>query len=94
MSLTFYKARLRVEVWNMDEDHKIDNFTFTILESVCGFNYSNSLTVQGENGIGNLSVIYYNITTDTASCNSDTASTSSTYFGSQNGKLISIEVVQ
>ena len=73
MHLYFHqKTVLVLEAWDYDSaaeagvDDKIDNFTITISGPVDTFNHSNSMTLQGENGIANLTVNFGNLTTDTA----------------------------
>ena len=60
-----------MEAWDSDanedyEDDLIDNFRITML--LIDFQQSNLHSVQGEGGIGNFTLIYYNLTTDPTSC--------------------------
>ena len=61
-------------------DRLMDRFTTAIPATVSSyFNKSNSLTVQGQHGIGNLTLAYFNLTTDPiTSCSSADVSTFST----------------
>ena len=69
------------------EDHLIDRFKIAIPGTVSNsVNQSNSLTVQGQHGIGNLTLAYFNLTTDPiTSCSSADVSTFSagtqSYYG-------------
>ena len=72
-NISFFKSLKSVivlEAWEFDDfdqecmDDKIDNFTIPIFGTVDKFNHSNSLTLQGENGIANLTLNYGNLTTD------------------------------
>ena len=84
-NLIIFQTTLYVEVWDSPADegdinvHLIDNFTIAIPGTVsyCD-DQPNSLTVQGQHGIGNLTVAYFNLTTDRiASCiSADDVSTS------------------
>ena len=59
-------------------DHFTDNFTIAIPGTVsnCVDEY-NSLTVQGQHGVGNLTIAYFNLTTDPiSSCSSADVATS------------------
>ena len=60
-------------------DFFIDNFTIAIPGAVSNcVDKSNSLTVQGLHGIGNLTLVYFNLTTDPiTSCSSADVSTDS-----------------
>ena len=62
------------------DDHLIDNFTITTPGEVSNFvDQSHSLTVQGQHGIGNLTLAFFNISTDPVTlCNSADVSTFST----------------
>ena len=62
------------------DDHLIDNFTIAIPGKLSNcVDESNSLTVQGQHGIGNLTLAYFNLTTDPiTSCSSADVSTFST----------------
>ena len=66
------KSFLVLEAWDFDGeaeayvDDKIDNFTIIIYGTVDALNHSNSLTLQGENGIANLTVNFGNLTTEIA----------------------------
>ena len=58
-----------MEVWDSADEggdvHLIDNFTVTIPVTLSNcVDQSNSLTVQGQHGIGNLTLAYFNLTTD------------------------------
>ena len=61
---------LFVEVFDEDSydeggiDDEIDQFTITIPGNVSTMNQSYSLTIQGLNEVGNLTLSYFNITTD------------------------------
>ena len=73
-----------VEVWDHDctsSDDKIDNFTIPLSSSLQMFNLSNSITVQGHYGVGNLTLSYGNITTDPTPCNAMEWPMSSTHYG-------------
>ena len=66
-----------MDVWDTaadtgGDDHFIDNFTITIPGTVSnGVDQTNSLTVQGQHGIGKLTLAYFNITADPiTSCSS------------------------
>ena len=67
-----------VEVWDDDvggtDDDKepdfIDNFTFPLSNPLNKFQSSNSITLQGNQNIGNLTLSYGNMTTDPTPCNS------------------------
>ena len=58
-----------IEAWNSDDndgydDDKIDNFTASFPSTaVVEFGQSNQLMVQGETGLGNFTLTYYNLTT-------------------------------
>ena len=69
--------------------HLIDNFTITIPGTVSNcVDESNSLTVQGQHGIGNLTLAYFNLTTDPIiSCSSADVSTFSAGTQSYYGKF-------
>ena len=69
--------------------HLIDNFTIAIPGKVSNcVDESDSLTVQGLHGIGNLTLAYFNITTDPiTSCSSADVSTFSTSSQSDCGKF-------
>ena len=82
-----------MNVWNDPADeggkdsHLIDNFTIATPVSNC-VDESNSLTVQGHNGIGNLTLAYFNLTTDPiTSCSSADVSTFSTSSPNPNRKV-------
>ena len=73
---------LYMDVWDSAADtggdeHFIDNFTITIPSKVSIYvDESNLLTVQGQLGIGNLTLAYFNLTTDPiTSCSSADVST-------------------
>ena len=56
-----------MDVWDFDdadEDERIDNFILPLSSPLNIFNKSNSLTHQGQQGIGNLTLSYGNLTTD------------------------------
>ena len=67
-----------MEVWDDDDDYYcaqaygcddlIDNFTIAMLSSQFNFNEANSLTAHGTNGIGILSLVFYNLTTNPTPC--------------------------
>lgn len=62
-----------MKVWDHgspDADDTIDDFTFLRSEPLSMFDQSNPSTTQGIYGIGNLTLIYGNLTTDSTSCNS------------------------
>ena len=72
-----FQTTLYVDVWDAaDEgsntDHLIDRFTIAIPLTVSNsVDESNSLTIQGQHGIGNLTLAYFNLTTDPiTSCSS------------------------
>ena len=69
--------------------HLIDNFTIAIPETVSNcVDESGSLTVQGQLGIGILTLAYFNLTTDPiTSCSSADVSTFSTSTQSDYGKF-------
>ena len=77
-NLITFQTTLYVDVLDdpADEGSKIvsliDQFTIAIPETVASCdNQSNSLTVQGQHGLGNLTLAYFNLTTDPmASCSS------------------------
>ena len=74
-SITF-QTTIYVDVWDADDGsisvHLIDNFTIAIPGTVSNcVNQSNSLIVQGHNGIGVLTLTYFNLTNDPiTSCSS------------------------
>ena len=59
---------MTVEVWDDDDalggDDFIDSFIIANLSSEFHFNESNSLTSHGVKGLGNLSLVFYNLTTN------------------------------
>ena len=65
-----------MEVWDDDstcdysEDDKIDNFTFPLSSPLLKFNLSNSLTVQGNHKLGQLTLSYGYLTTNPTHCSS------------------------
>ena len=63
-----YQAALIVDVWDDDPefngDDLIDKFTIPILDMVSALNESESKTLNGEKGNGQLTIAYYNFTTD------------------------------
>ena len=70
-NLITFQTTLYVDVWDSPEDepeddiHSIDQFTIANPRTVSNcFDESNSLTVQGQHGIGNLTLAYFNLTTD------------------------------
>ena len=75
-----------VDVWDSPADegvtdfHLIDSFTIAVSETVSNcVDESNSLTVQGELGIVNLTLVFFNLTSDPiTSCSSADVSTFST----------------
>ena len=73
-----------MDVWDRADKggdiHLIDQFTIAIPGTVSNcVDESNSLTVQGQHGIGNLTLAYFNLTTDPiTSCSSADVSTFST----------------
>ena len=69
--------------------HLIDNFTITIPWTVSnGVDESNLLTVEGQLGIGILTLAYFNLTTDPiTSCSSADVSTFSAGTQSYYGKI-------
>ena len=73
-----------MDVWDSGvsggDDHLMDKFTIAIPGTVSNcVDESNSLTVQGQHGIGNLTLAYFNLTTDPiTSCSSADVSTFST----------------
>ena len=83
-NLITFQTTLYVDVWDDPADeggndfHLIDQFTIAIPETVSSCDdQSNSLTVHGQNGVGNLTLAYFNLTTDTiTSCSSADVPTS------------------
>ena len=63
-----------MEVWEddpeQDGDDIIDNFTIPISNTTFTCNQSKLVNVKGNTDIGNLTVIYYNLTTEPTSCGS------------------------
>ena len=57
-----------MEVWDDDPgwngDDLIDHFIITILDKVSAVNESEPITIHGGRGIGELTITYYNFTTD------------------------------
>ena len=84
--LITFQTSVYVDVWDDPADegggnaHLIDNFKIAIPGTVSNcVDESNSLTVQGQHGIGNLTLAYFNLTTDPiTSCSSADVSTFST----------------
>ena len=83
-----------MDVWDgiADENeavHLIEQFTITIPVTVSnGVDESNSLTVQGQHGIGNLTLAYFYLTTDPiTSCSSADVPTFSSSSRSNYGNL-------
>ena len=69
-NLITFQTTLYVDVWDDPADegggdiHFIDRFTITIPKTVTScVDESDSLTVQGQHGIGNLTLAYFNLTT-------------------------------
>ena len=52
-------------------DDFMDNFTIANLGSLFDFNQSNSLTVNGMEGIGQITLAFYNLTTHPTTCNTE-----------------------
>ena len=83
-NLITFQTTLHVDVWDDPADesgmdiHLIDNFTIAIPGTVSNcIDWSNSLTVQGQLGIGKLTLAYFNLTTDPiTSCSSADVPTS------------------
>ena len=63
-----YQITLVVDVWDDDNvingDDLIDQFIIPILDTVPGLNESESKTLIGVKGIGELTIAYYNFTID------------------------------
>ena len=93
-NLIMFQTLLYVDVWDSpaDEDginiHLIDKFTIAIPQAVSNcVDESNSLTVHGQLGIGNLTLAFFNLTTNPiTSCSSADVPTFSTSSQSDNGK--------
>ena len=88
-----FKSALNVEVLDADffagqTADKIDHFSFRLSTSLNKFNSSTSLTVQGQYGIGKLTLSYGNLTTDTTSCQTIDSPTSPTSTYRQEGIYI------
>ena len=70
-------------------DDKVDNFTFPLTSPLDKFNLSNSLTVQGQYRVGNLTLSYGNLSIDlTTPCNSVVQPTSCTNSYTPEGKFV------
>ena len=70
-----FKRKLLIEAWNYnattDADMPvIDNFTIPMSAITIDSEESSLHTVQGDNGIGNFILIYYNLTINATSCSS------------------------
>ena len=81
-----------MEVWEddpeVDGDDLMDNFTIAMLSSVFDSNQSNPLTIEGMKGIGELTLAFYNLTTNPTSCSAQdnpTLSTTCTCSSSMSG---------
>ena len=71
--IILFKSALIVEVWDYDiesDDEKIDDFTFLLYGPLSSFCQSSPITSQDNYGIGNLTLIYGNLRTDSTSCKS------------------------
>ena len=70
---TLFKRKLLIEAWESDNnvgDDIIDNVTIP-MSAITNDSWKSSLhTVEGENGIGNFTLIYYNLTINATSCSS------------------------
>ena len=59
-------------MWENDDDNDddlMDKFTVEMLSSVFDSNRSNPLTIEGMEGIGELTLAFYSLTTNPTSCN-------------------------
>ena len=89
-----FQTKLYVAVWDSPTDEEgghiflLDKFTITIPGTVSNsVDEPNSLIVQGQHGIGNLTLAYFNLSTDPiASCSSADVNTFSTRSQSDYGK--------
>ena len=57
-----------VSIYGYGEDDLIDKIKILGMDTVVDSGESNIHTIQGENGIGNFTLIYYNLTTDPNAC--------------------------
>ena len=73
----YIKSALILEAWEDDSavggddiDDFIDNFMIPMPGTLSPFRQTYALTVEGVNGIANLTLTYHNLTTDPSPCNS------------------------
>ena len=69
-------------------DDFMDNFTIANLSSLFDFSQSNSLNVDGMEGIGNIRLAFYNLTTNPTTCNTGDNGTFSTGWLVPGGKFM------
>ena len=95
-NIYYFQRQLLVEAWDFNgvnnADDIIDRITIPMMEIGNELGPSNTHTISGEYGIGNFTLIYYNLTTEPTTCTSTHTTTVSnaifnTFSSTAKGKL-------